>query len=60
MMRTIRDTLISALVIAILVNGFAVLLFPEAVGRWEARKESGFEEQWGAYVSDCDCGEAVE
>lgn len=59
-MKNIRDALISMLVLAILVNGFAALYFPEAVGHWLARKEIGFEEQWSAYMSDCDCGEIQE
>lgn len=37
-----------------------VALNPESVGRWEAKRDIGYESIWSEYVSDCDCTQPLE
>jgi hypothetical protein len=47
------------LVIASLV-AFVVIMSPETVGEWQARKAIAYDQIWMEWVGDCDCTEPLE
>lgn len=39
---------------------FIALVYPEAVGEWQARKDVAYDSIWSEWIMDCDCTEALE